>query len=365
MVTATPPTNRTTRLLLAALAVLLVGAAGAMLARRQGLVPRLGPARVATLAPPPAAAPAPSPHSVPTSPPAAAAPAHPATGYDVVLVAPGGGAVLAGRASPGAHLVIRDDAAGGALVGEVTADARGNWVLTPSGALAPGPHSLVIEEIHPDGSVAQAGEPALVSVPEPGQGGTALAVVVPEHGAPKILNPPPPPPDRPVIDAMSYGTTGGLALTGRAPPGALMGIFLDNRPISAAVADASGAWSTDIDVRLELGRHRLRIDMMNGRGKVLARAQVGFDRGAEGVAMAAARPAARGRPGATTRTGAVMVRPGESLWEIARGAYGDGVRYVTIFSANRGQISDPSLIYPGQTFVVPGESKPDSSRRSR
>ena len=370
MVTTTPPTSRPARLLLAAIGLVLLGVGGLMLVRR--LPPRAGQEPAAQVA---TAVPMPSPPAPPFSAPPVAAPgpapaAPPAAGYDVVLVAPGGGAVLAGRATAGAHLVIRDDAANGAVVGEVTADARGNWVLTPSGTLAPGPHSLVIEEILPDGSVARAGEPALVSVPEPGHGETALAVVLPEHGAPKVLGAPPAPPDRPVIDAMSYGSDGGLALTGRAPPGALMGIFLDNHPVSAAVADPSGAWSADMDVRLALGRHRLRIDMMNANGKVLARAQIGFERGAEGVAMAAPPAPRANAPGGTpTRTGAVMVRPGETLWEIARGAYGDGVRYVTIFSANRGQISDPSLIYPGQTFVLPrapaGGSIPDSSSRSR
>jgi nucleoid-associated protein YgaU len=50
----------------------------------------------------------------------------------------------------------------------------------------------------------------------------------------------------------------------------------------------------------------------------------------------------------------VVVQPGNSLWRIARRAYGHGPRYTLIFEANKSQIRDPDLIYPGQVFTVPG-----------
>ncbi len=49
----------------------------------------------------------------------------------------------------------------------------------------------------------------------------------------------------------------------------------------------------------------------------------------------------------------LTVQPGNTLWGIASGAYGDGVLYVRLFEANRGQIRDPDLIYPGQVFTIP------------
>ncbi|HHZ07750.1 MAG TPA: peptigoglycan-binding protein LysM, partial [Rhizobiales bacterium] len=36
-----------------------------------------------------------------------------------------------------------------------------------------------------------------------------------------------------------------------------------------------------------------------------------------------------------------------------RRVYGRGVRYTTIYLANRDQISDPNRIWPGQIFSVP------------
>ncbi|MBX6323142.1 MAG: LysM peptidoglycan-binding domain-containing protein, partial [Rhodospirillaceae bacterium] len=49
----------------------------------------------------------------------------------------------------------------------------------------------------------------------------------------------------------------------------------------------------------------------------------------------------------------VVVQPGNSLWRIARRTLGDGIRFTAIYDANKSQIADPDLIYPGQVFVVP------------
>ena len=42
-----------------------------------------------------------------------------------------------------------------------------------------------------------------------------------------------------------------------------------------------------------------------------------------------------------------------TLWKLARESYGEGVRYTIIYEANKEQISNPDLIYPGQVFAVP------------
>jgi len=49
----------------------------------------------------------------------------------------------------------------------------------------------------------------------------------------------------------------------------------------------------------------------------------------------------------------VTVQPGHSLWRISEGHYGAGERYLVIYRANRSQIRNPDLIYPGQVFVLP------------
>ncbi len=55
------------------------------------------------------------------------------------------------------------------------------------------------------------------------------------------------------------------------------------------------------------------------------------------------------------KTGAsVIIRRGDNLWRVSRRMLGKGIRYTVIYEANKGQISDPGLIFPGQVFNVPG-----------
>jgi len=49
---------------------------------------------------------------------------------------------------------------------------------------------------------------------------------------------------------------------------------------------------------------------------------------------------------------AVIIRRGDSLWTVARRNYGAGIRYTTIFDANRDQVRDPHRIYPGQVLKI-------------
>ncbi|GAB4434664.1 MAG: hypothetical protein OHK0015_24630 [Chloroflexi bacterium OHK40] len=51
--------------------------------------------------------------------------------------------------------------------------------------------------------------------------------------------------------------------------------------------------------------------------------------------------------------GMYTVVSGDSLWAIAQRAYGNGALWYLIYQANRSQIVNPNLIYPGQTFNIP------------
>ncbi|MNH98487.1 LysM domain/BON superfamily protein [compost metagenome] len=61
----------------------------------------------------------------------------------------------------------------------------------------------------------------------------------------------------------------------------------------------------------------------------------------------------------------VIIRRGDTLWQIARRAYGQGVRYTTIYLANEEQIANPDVIQPGQIFGVPEQFRPDSEELHR
>ena len=61
----------------------------------------------------------------------------------------------------------------------------------------------------------------------------------------------------------------------------------------------------------------------------------------------------------------VIIRRGDTLWQISRRVYGQGVRYTTIYLANEDQIRNPDIIQPGQIFGVPEQYRPDSEELHR
>ncbi|MEM1364782.1 MAG: LysM peptidoglycan-binding domain-containing protein [Pseudomonadota bacterium] len=54
-----------------------------------------------------------------------------------------------------------------------------------------------------------------------------------------------------------------------------------------------------------------------------------------------------------TKDQSVIIRRGDTLWRISRRVYGQGIRYTTIYLANKDQIRDPDRIFPGQIFGLP------------
>jgi nucleoid-associated protein YgaU len=47
------------------------------------------------------------------------------------------------------------------------------------------------------------------------------------------------------------------------------------------------------------------------------------------------------------------VQPGDTLSKISKQFYGDANKYMKIFEANRGTLTDPNTIKPGQVLTIP------------
>src|SRR5262249_38794395 len=134
---------------------------------------------------------------------------------------------------------------------------------------------------------------------------------------------------------------------GAAAPNAPLNIYVDNEHVGSAIAGQTGRWSVIPSKPLSEGVHYLRVDQVEAGGKVVARVESPF---------------ARVQPIALTSGDArVIVQPGNSLWRIARRALGGGDRFTAIYQANKSQITDPDLIYPGQVFVVPAPESASSN----
>ncbi|ANM09896.1 MULTISPECIES: Ig-like domain-containing protein [unclassified Rhizobium] len=67
----------------------------------------------------------------------------------------------------------------------------------------------------------------------------------------------------------------------------------------------------------------------------------------------------------TANNAAVIIRRGDTLWQISRRTYGLGVRYTTIYIANEDKIIDPDRIRPGQIFGLPKDALPNAEELHR
>ena len=191
------------------------------------------------------AAPQPAPAPAKPSEPdrAAQQPAPTPPSFDVVKVGPTGLAVIAGRAEPGARVIVRD---GDKAIGEVTADRRGEWVLIPDQPIGAGNRLLSAEASNPGtGAIVKSEATVALSInpPPTGRAGeTALAVVLPRdggHGA-RVLQLPegasPGQPNALSMDTAEYDAQGKVVLSGHAAPGATVQIYLGNEPLATVTA---------------------------------------------------------------------------------------------------------------------------------
>ncbi len=202
----------------------------------------------------------------------------------------------------------------------------------------------------------------------------------------------------PSFDVARIESTGDAVIAGRAAPGATVELLRDGEPLDRAIADQSGQFVMT-PTRLPPGSYELALRSRQPDGKQVTSKQTvkvalepnppqnpvalmtsvpsnvpenGLVTGSvpeqaasserqqpnAASATAAASPD-EGSPSAVTvpKIATTTVARGDSLWRISRVSYGAGTRYAVIYRANRKQIRNPDLIYPGQIFVVPAKER--------
>jgi hypothetical protein len=228
-------------------------------------------------------------------------------------------------------------------------------VALPEKPLAPGSHELSVTQKSPgDGSERKSANVVVLSVPEPKPGATAeagqpLAVLMPRQGqgAARALQLPPGAPPvgapgsapAPQIDVVQYDSAGHLSVSGRASPGVRVLLYIDNNLAGDTRADPKGDWTIKPVQTLAAGNYALRVDAIGADEKVTARTQLRFRRLEVSKELADSQ--------------FLVIQRGDTLWHIARRTYGEGLLFTDIYRANRSEIVDPNLIYPGQVVTLP------------
>ena len=259
--------------------------------------------------------------------------------FDIVRVDPRGTAVVAGRGAPGSRVALL---AGEREIAAVDVDDSGDWVLIIEQPLPVGSVELSLLMTTASGQEIRSQQIVVVAVPET-RDRTPLVVLGRPGEASQVLQGPfdgvatgPL-----ALETVDYDDSGAVIFAGRATPGQTVRVLADGEMIGQTTADADGRWTLEAGARFGPGLYDLQVDMVDADGRVTAVIALPFERASTEQALAAR---AEGR---------VVVQPGNSLWRIARRLYGDGFQYTVIYQANRDQIRDPDLIYPGQVFAAP------------
>ncbi|OQM73519.1 LysM peptidoglycan-binding domain-containing protein [Manganibacter manganicus] len=260
--------------------------------------------------------------------------------------------------------------------------------------------------------VEEPGKPSeLITVPKPPKTSetlpsaekpaTASSSAASEAPASAVTEPAAPAASGPKIAVEAVEIDGGkVFVAGIADPGRKVRVYANDILLGQTITSPDGHFLVEATRDLPVGDYIIHADALADDGsKVLARAAVPFQREA-GETMSAVAPSAdeatspvNAKPEAATSSGeaktpdtpptdtaapakaeqsadipetvspklehadgAVIIRRGDTLWQISRRVYGHGVRYSTIYLANQDQITDPDMIWPGQVFKVPENS---------
>jgi nucleoid-associated protein YgaU len=178
-----------------------------------------------------------------------------------------------------------------------------------------------------------------------------------------------------------------IFVAGKASKGSTIRLYANDILLGDAKAGATERFLLETEKDLPVGDYIIRADTLAADGvTVLSRAAVPFKREAGEVVAAVATPAAEpalaaetpavqtpvasAEPSAPAQTdvavvaattapaltkvdSSVIIRRGDTLWQISRRIYGRGVRYSTIYLANKQKVEDPNKIWPGQVMMIP------------
>ncbi|WP_308460442.1 Ig-like domain-containing protein [Mesorhizobium sp. NBSH29] len=320
--------------------------------------------------------------------------------HQLVLRATGAEGLVA--TSSETAVVSIPDTKDGQVLALVESPGEASKLITVPEPVAPSdiaPPPAAIEPKPEKALVAKAQEPSVAAEPAPEVIATAqptapLATARPvEPVAPPVGSAPASAIAAVSVDAVEIEGR-KIFVAGAADPGRRVRVYANDILLGDAISSPNGRFLIEAERDLPVGDYIVRADALERDGvKVAARAAVPFSREAgEAIAAVAPVPVAVDQPAPSVQVvtppaaealsdsapeqlaaatpeqlaaaapvspklesvdGSVIIRRGDTLWQISRRVYGRGVRFSTIYLANQSQISDPDRIWPGQIFNLP------------
>lgn len=208
--------------------------------------------------------------------------------FDVARIEPNGEAVIAGRAVPGASVELLQD---GKVHDRTVADSSGAFVFIPK-PLPSGSYNLTLRTTEPDGkaTVSKGSVAVTLSATKEEKPVTALAAPAAPKAPSVVLSKPAADAETRVqIDVVEAEGGGRLHVSGRAAPGSIVRLYLNDAYIAAVTASPDGRVRFSIGGGVKAGEYRVRLDHVNPSGNVLSRVETPFN---APVTIAEAKPSA-------------------------------------------------------------------------
>jgi nucleoid-associated protein YgaU len=261
-----------------------------------------------------------------------------------------------GRSDAGIRLYVDNTP-----VGEAAVAGDGTWTFAGKEQIKPGTHTLRVDQLHADGKVAQRIElpfmrakpqqvAALNQTVQPKSEPTGSAPTLSETVAKET--PSVAPPNETLIEEQPAAAAAEPASEPSAVPAAqaqaqaptVQSPTVQSPTVQAPAADEPPSPEPSA--------------MEESQGTDIAAAEAPPAGASTLQEPSATADAAAVAPAVVIpRKGQIVIQPGNSLWRISRVIYGRGIEYTVIYEANRTQIRNPDLIYPGQIFATPGAER--------
>jgi nucleoid-associated protein YgaU len=245
-----------------------------------------------------------------------------------------GDIIFSGRAKPGTAVRLYVD---NGSVGDAIVDSQGNWTFAGSDIIAPGTHSLRADQIDSSGKVM-----ARIELPFQREDAAAVAAL----NAPAEPEPAPPaksteipPPAQPETTTAQPVPQPSEPVQPEAQPAPQTTEVAKAEPETTTPAPSAPAASSETPATPE--------------PQPEATEQAA-------AAPTTTEPETKQPEPDKPRSGKVVIQPGNNLWKLSRVIYGRGINFTVIYDANKEQIRDPDLIYPGQIFAIPNANPPES-----
>ncbi len=147
-----------------------------------------------------------------------------------------------------------------------------------------------------------------------------------------------------LIDFIGYDLDKNLTIRGTTQPDEVIQIILDQMIFEASGPDENGEWVTTYSHNLEPGTYNIAIRQLKAdTKKLIAETNIVFQ--------------VYTNEQNEKEYNFIIVKPGNSLWDIAERSYGLGNDFEKIFDANQENLRSPELIYPGQILYIPRQKK--------